>query len=152
MTYSRSVLGSAVEDVSGQRILRTLWNYHNDNLVFEFTNTASLAKRVEPTKRNVISTASKMNDPFGLISAITVQIKILFQELCKIKKDWDESLEGSFKSIWQRLVTQLQGVKPLTLPRCYFAGTEGKVIASELHGFCGASAKAYGAVVLVQWF
>ena len=98
MTYSRSVLGSAVEDVSGQRILRTLWNYHNDNLVFEFTNTASLAKRVEPTKRNVISTASKMNDPFGLISAITVQIKILFQELCKIKKDWDESLEGSCKS------------------------------------------------------
>ena len=55
MTYSRSVLGSAVEDVSGQRILGTLWNYHNDNLVFYFTNTASLAKRVEPTKRNVIN-------------------------------------------------------------------------------------------------
>ena len=88
-----------------------------------------------------------MYDPFGLISAITVQIKILFQELCKIKKDWDESLEGSCKSIWQRLVTQLQVVKPLTLPRCYFSGTEGEVIASELHGFCGASAKAYGAVV-----
>ena len=51
MTYSRSVLGSAVEDVSVQRILGTLWNYHNDNLVFDFTNTASLAKRVEPTKK-----------------------------------------------------------------------------------------------------
>ena len=46
MTYSRIVLGSAVEDVSGQRILGTLWNYYNDNLVFDFTNTASLAKRV----------------------------------------------------------------------------------------------------------
>ena len=51
MTYSRSVLGSAVENVSGQRILGTLWNYHNDNLVFDFTNTASLAKRVEPRKK-----------------------------------------------------------------------------------------------------
>ena len=51
MTYSRSVLGSAVENVSGQSILGTLWNYHNDNLVFDFTNTASLAKRVEPTKK-----------------------------------------------------------------------------------------------------
>ena len=111
MTYSRSVLGSAVEDVSGQRILGTLWNYHNDNLVFDFTNTASLAKRVEPTKRNVISTASKMYDPLGMISLITVQFKILFQELCKDKKDWDEPLEGSCKSIWQTLVTQLQGVK-----------------------------------------
>ena len=47
-------------------------------------------------------------------------------------------------------MTQLQGVKPLTLPRCYYAGTEGEVIASELHGFCGASAKAYGAVVFLR--
>ena len=72
MTYSRSVLGSAVEGLRRQRILGTLWNYHNDNLVFDFTNTASLAKRVEPTKRNVISTASKMYDPLGMISPITV--------------------------------------------------------------------------------
>ena len=100
MTYLRSVLGSAVDDVRGQRILGTLWNYHNDNLLFDFTKTASLAKGVEPTK-----------------------------------------------SIWQRLVTQLQGVKPLTLARCYYAGTEGEVIVGELHGFCDASAKAYGAVV-----
>ena len=47
-------------------------------------------------------------------------------------------------------MTQLQGVKPLTLPRCYYAGTEGEVIASELHGFCDASAKAYGAVVFLR--
>ena len=150
MTYLRSVLGSAVEDVRGQRILGTLWNYHNDNLLFDFTKTASLAKGVEPTKRNVISTASKMYDLLGMIPPITVQFKILFQELCKDKRDWDEPLEGSCKSIWQRLVTQLQGVKPLTLPRCYYAGTEGEVIASELHGFCDASAKAYGAVVFLR--
>ena len=68
MTY----LGSAVEDVSGQRILGTLWNYHNDNLVFDFENTASLVKSVEPTKTNVISTASKMYNPLGVISSITV--------------------------------------------------------------------------------
>ena len=47
-------------------------------------------------------------------------------------------------------MTQLQGVKPLTLPRCYYAGTEGEVIASELNGFCDASAKAYGAVVFLR--
>ena len=72
MAYLGSVPGSAVEDVSGQRILGTLWNYHNDHVVFDFANTASLAKRVEPTKRNVISTASKIYDPLGIISPITV--------------------------------------------------------------------------------
>ena len=74
MTYSRSVVGSAVEDVSGQRILGTPWNYHNDNLVFDFTNTAALAKTVEPTKRNVISTASKMYDPLGMIHSVAILI------------------------------------------------------------------------------
>ena len=86
MTYSRSVLGSAVEDVSGQGILGTLWNYHNDNLVFDITNTTSLAKRVEPTKRNVISTASKMYDPLGLISPITVQFKSCFKSYARTRK------------------------------------------------------------------
>ena len=76
-----------------------------------------------------------------MISLITVHFKILFQELCKDKKDRDEPLEGSCKSIWQRLVTQLQGVKPLTLLRCYYASMEGEVIASEPHEFCDASAK-----------
>ena len=47
-------------------------------------------------------------------------------------------------------MTQLQDVKPLTLPRCYYAGSDGEVIASELHGFCDASAKAYGAVVFLR--
>ena len=47
-------------------------------------------------------------------------------------------------------MTQPQGVKPLTLPRCSYAGTEGEVIASELHGFCEASAKAYDAVVFLR--
>ena len=42
MTYSRSVLGTPViEDPGEQRILGTLWNFHNDNLVFDLTETAS---------------------------------------------------------------------------------------------------------------
>ena len=43
----------------------------------------------------------------------------------------------------------MQDVKPLILPRCY-AGTEGEVIASELHGFCDASPKACGEVVFLR--
>ena len=55
---------------------------------------------------------------------------------------------GSCKSVWKRLLTQLQAVKPLNLPRCYSATTEGEVIVSELHGFCDASAKACVVVFL----
>ena len=151
MTYSRSVLGTPViEDPCEQKILGTLWNFHNDNLVFDLTETASMARKVEPTKRNVNSTVSKFYDPLVVISPITIQFKILFQELCKEKRDWDDPLEGSCKSTWQRLVAQLQDVKPFTLPRCYYTDIEEEVVTSELHGFCDASARAYGAIVYLR--
>ena len=151
MTYSRSVLGTpVVEDPGEQRLLGTLWNFHKGNLMFDLTETASLARKVEPTKRNVISTVSKFYDPLGVISPIVVQFKILFQELCKENRDWDDPLEGSCKSAWQRLVAQLQDLKHIILPRCYYTGIEGEVIKSELHGFCDASARAYGAVVYLH--
>lgn len=151
MTYSRSVLGTpVVEDPGKQRILGTLWNFHKDNLMFDLTEIASLARKVEPTRRSVISTVSKFYDPLGVISPIVVQFKILFQELCKEKRDWDDPLEGSCKSSWQRLVAQLQDSKPIILPRCYYTGIEEEVITNELHGFCDASARAYGAVVYLR--
>ena len=151
MTYSRSILGTpVVEDPCEQRILGTLWNFHKDNLMFDLTETASLPRKVEPTKRNMISTVSKFYDPLGVISPIVVQFKILFQELCKERRDWDDPLEGSCKSTWQRLVAQLRASKPIILPRCYYTGIEGEVIANELHGFCDASARAYRAVVYLR--
>ena len=53
ITYSKSILGSVTEEMGKQRILATLWDFHNDNLVFDIRETAFLARRVEPTKRNV---------------------------------------------------------------------------------------------------
>ena len=151
MTYSRSVLGAGtVEHAGKQRILGTLWNFHDDYLVFDLTNTTSLAKGADSTTRSVISIASKFYDPLGVLSPITVQFKVLFQELCKDKIDWDDPLEGHCKTTWQRLVTQLEEVRPIKLPRCYYTGIEGQVVSSELHGFCDASAKAYGAVVYLR--
>ena len=112
VAYSRSMLGSrTVKDSGRHKILGTLWDFHNDNLVFDLTDTASLARSTEPTKRNVINTATKFYDPLGVTSPIKIQFKILFQEPCKDKKDSDDPLKGCCKSTWQKLVTQLQVIR-----------------------------------------
>ena len=132
MTYSRSILRTPVVDDPGeQRILGTLWNFHKDNLMFDLAETASLARKVEPTGRNVISTVSKFYDPLGVISPIVLQCKILFQEMCK---EWDDPLEDFCKSTWQRLVAQLQDSKSIIFPRCYYTGIEKEVITMNFTG------------------
>ena len=47
-------------------------------------------------------------------------------------------------------MAQLEDSKPIILPRCYYTGIEREVIQSELHGFCDASSRTYGAVVYLR--
>ena len=45
---------------------------------------------VKPTKRNILAIISSIYDPVGYLQPITVQLKILFQEICKVKVEWDD--------------------------------------------------------------
>ena len=51
---------------------------------------------------------------------------------------------------WDKLVASLQNSQPLRLERCYFKEPRNEIICCNLHGFCDASLKAYGAVLCLQ--
>ena len=147
-TYAKSLLGATEESPKEeQKVLGVRWNYIKDELVFDLMDIAHLARNSEPTRRNVISIAARFYDPLGFISPIVVQFKMLFQDLCKSKLDWNDQLEGELKARWQKLVTGLQKISAITLPRCYFSQIDEPIISCKLHGFCDASSKAYAAVV-----
>ena len=80
---------------------------------------------------------------------MTIQFKILFQEMCKLKMNWDELLMGELLNKWCSLAAGLRELTPLTLSRCYFSQLHLQVKTLQLCGFCDASAKAYAAVVHV---
>ena len=81
-TYSTITLGTEPTNSEGeQRVLGVNWNFVEDQLVFDLSNIAELAKSCKPTKRNVVRLSAKFYDPLGYISPITVQLKHLFQEL-----------------------------------------------------------------------
>ena len=103
----------------------------------------------ETTKRHIIGVATKFYDPLGFISPITVQFKILFQELCMSKIDWDEPLSGSLLCKWEALVSNFQPVT-ISIPRCYFHSIDKKSRTCSLQGFCDASIGAYAAVVYIK--
>ena len=121
-----------------------------DNLVFDLGAVARLASECRPTKRNIAAVAAKFYDPIGFISPVVVQFKLLFQDLCSSGADWDDTLEGQLRMKWDKLVASLQNSRPLRLERCYFKEPRNEIVCCNLHGFCDASLKAYGAVVYLQ--
>ena len=86
-------------------------------------------------------------DPLGLTSPIGVAAKILFQELCKEKFEWDDPIPENKAAKWEEWIHGLNEVKTLTIPRCVYDEFEGKLLSCQLHGFRDASKKAYCAAV-----
>ena len=95
------------------------------NLVFDLISVARLASECRPTKRKIGAVAAKFYEPIGFISPVVVQFKLLFQELCESKANWDDTLEGHLRMKWDKLVASLQNSQPLLLNRCYFKEPRG---------------------------
>ena len=83
-TYAKSMLGTT-EETSGaeQKVLGVRWNFVSDQFVLDLREIATLARKIEPSKRNVVSVTAKFYDPLGFLSPIITEFKIFFQELCK---------------------------------------------------------------------
>lgn len=87
-----------------------------------------------------------MYDPLGIISPVLVSVKVLFQELCSNKVEWDEELKNDDKKRWVSWVEDLKGVGEISVARCVYRAPHDQTNCF-LHGFSDASQKAYCAVV-----
>ena len=83
----------------------------------------------------------------GLISPVVVNFKILFQELCQARLEWDEPLSESMRERWEKLLNGLRIENPLRIPRCF---EPNSFSSRRLIGFCDASVKAYAAIVYLE--
>ena len=151
-SYSQNTLGNEqMSCVQGQqKVLGINWNLVEDQLSFDVTFVVRLMHELEPTKRSIVSLATRIYDPFGIISPVTVQFKILAQKLCEAKLRWDEGISGELLQRWETLKSSMLDMKPITMARCYFQCTDRHSTNCNLIGFCDASLQAYAAVVYLM--
>ena len=138
--------GSEQETV---KILGLNWDCKADGLYFDLTEVIVLAKSLPPTRRSILSLSAKLFDPLGLLSPFIIGTKILFQILCKDKVGWDEELKGNLLKRWNRLVSELEALSTIKVPRCYYLVDE-VLIEQQVHGFCDASERAYAAAIYLR--
>ena len=108
-----------------------------------------LARTLPTTKRTLLKLTAKIFDPLGILSVFTVDMKIMFQELCLLGGvQWDEELRGEDRLEFNLFLSKLKQLSCVRIPMCYFSNNG--VVYYELHGFSDASKKAYACIVYMR--
>jgi len=123
------------------KTLGILWHPASDTFFFE-VNPSSHEGNL--TKRTLLSKISKIFDPLGWLSPITIQYKLIMQKLWKHQLQWDEKVPPDIASEWKKLTETMPFVKDIKIPRFLLADSNNQF---QLHGFSDSSEKAYSAVI-----
>uniref|UniRef100_A0A1B0C8T2 CCHC-type domain-containing protein n=1 Tax=Lutzomyia longipalpis TaxID=7200 RepID=A0A1B0C8T2_LUTLO len=139
--------GSSTLDMDFEGTVKTLGLFWNKILdVFKFA-VSEFSETV--TKRSILSEMSRIFDPLGFLSPITISAKILLQSLWPLKVEWDDGLSEEVVQKWLQYQTNIRrAAQGVAVPRQ--ATCKGKPQRSQLFLFCDASEKAYGACVYLR--
>ena len=140
---NRAIKDDVLDTDVQTKILGLRWDVKTDEIAFA-------QREIKPTqencitKREILKSSSRIYDPLGLLSPVTVRAKLLMQDLWQGGYEWDELLPAELQTTWKTLAADIQESSSLSFSRRYF--TTNKSMPYTLQIFTDASMKAYGAV------
>ncbi|XP_046466690.1 uncharacterized protein [Neodiprion pinetum] len=126
------------------KTLGVYWNSETDKLIYT-VKPINLSSRF--TKRTIFSETAQIFDPLGLVNPVIVHAKLIMQELWRMKLDWDESIPTWLHTKWTEFAGQLNLLNQLSFHRNLLHKNAKDI---QVHGFCDASEKAYGACIYLR--
>ena len=141
------------QDKGDEKVLGLIWDRSSDRLKFNFEEILRDVSVENVTKRSILSSTAKVFDPLGILSPVIIKLKILFQQLCKEKCDWDATVNDDVKEDFEKTISDLKSCESIEINRHYFSSHESQELIDsvELHGFSDASMKAYGSCVYIVY-
>lgn len=119
------------------------WNCAADTLGYHYRPIEYAAL----TMRTAYQVLATQYDPLGFIVPFTTRAKVLIQQLWSKKREWDDpNLPPDLHAAWNTWESELQHLSAITIPRCYSSVPNNAHQKYDLHVFCDASERAYGAV------
>ncbi|XP_058817603.1 uncharacterized protein LOC131680903 [Topomyia yanbarensis] len=134
------------------RTLGLIWLPSSDSLKLHF-NVPLVEVTERLTKRKVLSIIAALFDPLGLVGATVTMAKLFMQLLWTLpgensdRLEWDDFLPAAVELNWRRFHAQLPALAGIRIARCVMLP---KMIEQEIHVFCDASEKAYGACLYLK--
>lgn len=121
------------------RALGLQWCIETDTFKFKLK-----LKEKPPTKRGMLSIISSVYDPLGFLAPLLLPAKLLLQELCRKKCDWDDPIPPDFQQKWNKWLMDLENVAYFKIQRCVKPEGFGSMVSAQLHHFADASEHGYG--------
>ena len=83
---SRKLISETAQNgIKPEKILGFLWEEIDDTFIFGFKVIAELSETLSATKRNTLKSLAMFFDPTGILQPLVINLKILFQKVCKEK-------------------------------------------------------------------
>ena len=92
---------------------------------------------------------AKFHDPLGLVLAIVLQSKLIYQSLCKEKRNWETIVPESIRNGWDKFVEALRNSEKILISRSLFS-IYVKSCFYEVHGFADASSEIYSSAIYLR--
>ena len=83
--------------------------------------------------------------PLGLVSLTVLQLKLIYQSLCKEKINWDTIVPESITNVWNKFVEALRHSEKIFILRLLFNIYDENCFY-EVHGLTDVSSEAYSSV------
>ncbi|KAI2646661.1 NEDD4 family-interacting protein 2 [Labeo rohita] len=138
-------LDLAKDELPVDRALGLQWCIEMDSFKFKVK-----VKEKPSTKRGMLSIISSIYDPLGFLAPLILPAKLLLQELCRMKCDWDDPIPSAFQAKWNKWLTDLEKLANFQINRCIKPDGFGKVACAQLHHFADASEKGYGTATYIR--
>ncbi|XP_055543647.1 uncharacterized protein LOC129729182 [Wyeomyia smithii] len=128
------------------------WLPKTDKFKFQF-NLPAIKPDEILTKRKILSTIASLFDPVGLLGATITVAKITLQRLWCLQDehgnrlDWDAPVPFMVGEEWREYHKRLASLNDLRISRCVIIPGARAI---EIHCFCDASEKAYGACMYIR--
>jgi len=138
------------EGVNFKEVTQTLgidWDTESDTFSMEPRDVSGEYVEGPNTKRQVLQPTARFYDLLGLLSPVSVVGKCLFQDTWCTGLAWDELLPSDLGALWNTWVSTLPHLAHLRVPRWVEIVDRSH---SQVHVFCDASQRAYGAALYIR--
>ena len=89
--------------------------------------------------------------PVGILQPLVVNLKVLFQKVCKEKFNWDEVISEKLQEEWKMMMSSFKLTGKLKVSRKIVSFDDVDQLEKlELHGFSDASLQNYGACIYLR--